>query len=99
VGVFGRDKHNEACDGDNAEENHIGSALLRLISQNSTSDGSNATKDIGRDSHELRFIVRISHVLDDGWEEQRDGIQRSIDTYNKARSATRDNPDHSTYRW
>ena len=90
MGLLGRNKHDKASNGDNAEENHVGSALLRPISKESTSNSGDTAKDIRRDSHELRLVVRVSHVLDNGREEKRDRVQRSVDTYDESHLAAYD---------
>jgi len=72
VWVTSRDEKRETDDGDDAEEDHVRTTFPRPVCEDSTSDGGEATDDVGRNTHELRLVVCVSHVLDDRWEEEGD---------------------------
>ena len=79
--IVGGNKENETSDSDNAEEDHEGSALFGSISEVPSGDGGETTEDVWRNTHELRLVVRVSHILHDGREEKGDRIQRCVDTF------------------
>ena len=70
--VTSRDEKRKTDDGDDAEEDHVRTTFPRPVCEDSTSDGGEATDDVGRNTHELRLVVCVSHVLDDRWEEEGD---------------------------
>lgn len=70
MGVVGGNKQNKASNRDQAESHHENTACLCPVRSVSTSDRDNASKDVGRDTHKLGLVIGVSHVLDDGGEEQ-----------------------------
>lgn len=36
--------------------------------------------DIDRNCHQLTLLICVSHVLDDGRQKQRDGVERGVDS-------------------
>jgi len=77
--VVGRNKEDETSNSDKAEEDHEGSAFLSSISEVPSRNGGDAANNVRRNSHELRLVVRVSHVLHNGREEKGDRVQRCVD--------------------
>jgi hypothetical protein len=81
--VSGRNKEDKTSDGNNAEEDHRGSMFFGLISIVTPHDGGEAANNIWRNAHELRLVVRVSHIFDDGREEKRDRVQGSVNAFRR----------------
>ena len=81
--VVGGNKEDETSNGDKTEEDHGGSAFFGFISVVPCRDGGEAAYNVWRNGHELRLVVRVvrAHALDDGREEKRDRVQRSVDAF------------------
>lgn len=73
-------EHGEADNGADFVGKHEDTALFQLVGEESSTDGEAAGNDVRRDGHQLRLLVGVTHVLDDGWEEERDGVKWSVDT-------------------
>lgn len=80
MGVVGGDEQHETSNRDHAESHHENTAFLCLVSSVSTRNRNNASEDVGRDTHKLRLVIGVAHVLDNSGEEQGDRVKRSIDT-------------------
>lgn len=78
--LAGRSKHSESYDGDDLEGQHEDTTLAHLIGKETSSDGENTSYNVDRYGHQLTLFVCVAHVLDDGRQEQRDGVQRRVDT-------------------
>jgi hypothetical protein len=63
----------------NVAANDVDSALSRSICSKPKSQTENACDYVGRHGHELRAVVRVAEALDDGRQEQREGVERSED--------------------
>ena len=81
VGSAARNQQNEANNSDEAEEYHEGSTLLGPVGEVSPSNSSYTAENIGRNAHQLRLVVGVAHVLDDGGEEERDRVEGGVDAY------------------
>lgn len=64
---------------DAAEEDHVDTTLTVLVSGVTTGDGEQAGDDIGRDGHELSHLVGVAETLDNGGQEDGDGVERGVD--------------------
>jgi len=80
MGILGRDKHGEANNSGQAEEHHEHSTMLLAICEVASTDSGDGTDDVWGDTHKLRTVVRVAHVVDDGGEEERDRVEGSVDT-------------------
>jgi hypothetical protein len=63
-----------------AKSNHENTTLTTPISNPSTTDGKQASHNIGRDSHKLSYLSRVSQIPNNGGEEDGDRVQRRVDT-------------------
>lgn len=50
-----------------------------FVGDETTTDGEQAGDDIRRDSHELSDLIGVAHTLDNGGEEDGDGVERGVD--------------------
>lgn len=73
------DEHGEAAYCEEAEENHIGTTLLVRVGDFACGNCADTGCDVGRDGHELGPGVGVAHVLDDGGEEEREGVKGGVD--------------------
>ena len=80
MGFVGGNEEDETSNSDKAEEDHERSTFLGPISEVPCRDSGNAPEDVWRNTHELRLVVRVSHILHDGREEKGDRVQRCVDT-------------------
>jgi hypothetical protein len=81
MGFVGGNQHNEPNNGDDAEGYHVWPTLLGPVCQESSGDSNDTTDNVGRNAHQLRLVVGVAHVLDDGREEERNRVKRCVDTY------------------
>ena len=76
-----RDEHDEADESSAAEADHEDTTLAATVSKDTTCNGADAGADIGRDGHKLAlFVGEDTHVLDDGGQEQGEGVETDVDT-------------------
>lgn len=72
---------NEHCKSSNSDElkpHHEDASLFCLVRGVAHTDGEETGDDVGRNGHQLGMLVGVSHVLDDGWEEEGDGVQGGV---------------------
>jgi len=74
TGPSRRSKHSKARDSHDLKAHQEDTAFLHAISIPARSNGKETRADVWRDGHELRVVGSITHVLDDGWEEQGEGV-------------------------
>jgi len=70
VGFVCRNQHDKPDNGDDAEAYHVWSTLLGPVGQESSGDSNDTAENIGRNAHQLRLVVGVAHVFDDGGEEE-----------------------------
>lgn len=75
----GGNQHDETDDTNHTEEDHIRATSLLAVGEVTASDGAKTGNNVGGDGHELRLLVGVAHVLDDGRKEERDGVERGVD--------------------
>ena len=83
MGFAARNQQNEASNSDKAEEDHERATRLGLVCEVSPRNSGDTTENIGRNAHQLRLIVGVTHVLDDGREEERDRVEWGVDACKK----------------
>jgi len=67
-------QQDETKDSNQLEPENIHSSLPRSIGSVAPCNRADASDNIRRYTHKLSCIVRIFHILDDGWDEQGEGI-------------------------
>ena len=69
-------QHGKADNSDEVEADHDKAACLDLIRCVAAGNTEEASDDIGWDRHQLGCVVCVAKVLDDGWQEERERIDR-----------------------
>jgi len=85
MGFVCGNQHDEPNNGDDAEAYHVWPTLLGPVCHESSSDSNDTSEYVGGDAHQLRLVVGVAHVLDDGGEEERNRVKRCVDTYKDVR--------------
>ena len=74
------DEHGESSDREELEAHHEDTSLLCLVGGVARADGEDTGDDVRRHGHQLGVPVGVAHVLDDGGEEECDGVEGSVDS-------------------
>ncbi len=74
VMVVRRVQHGEADDSDYVEADHHDAAALDSVGHVSSGEGEETGYYVWRDCHQLSSVVLVAQVLDDGWEEEGEGV-------------------------
>lgn len=74
------DEHGKSSDRDQLEPHHEEASLFGLVGGVARADGEETGDDVRGNRHQLGTFVGVAHVLDDGGEEERDGVERSVDS-------------------
>ena len=74
------DEHGKPSDRQDLESDHEAASLLCLVGGIARADGKNACNDVRRNGHQLGTFVGVAHVPNNGGEEERDGVERRVDS-------------------
>lgn len=80
VRVLGRDQEDQTENGHETEADHENTSSLESVGRPATGESAETGDDVWRNGHQLSGVVRVSESLDDGGEEERVGIKRSVDS-------------------
>lgn len=69
-----RSQKRKARDGNELEAQQENTPLAHSVREIARRDGEYAGEDVGRHAHELRVVGGVTHVLDDGGQEQGEGV-------------------------
>jgi hypothetical protein len=74
------DEHGKSNDREELEPHHKDASLFCPVGGVARADGEKTGDDVRGNRHQLGSFVAVAHVLDDGGEEERDGVEGSIDS-------------------
>lgn len=70
------DQHHEAGNSDECESHDEWASLSNFVRSQTSTDGTEASKSVDWDSHQLGLVCGVAELVDDGGEEERDGVER-----------------------